>query len=50
MGYFDLTPALVDAAKRGELTYYPDDVHWSPEGQKVAAEAINSYLLSTGIR
>ena len=50
MGYFDLTPALVDAAKRGELTYYPDDVHWSSEGQKVAAEAINSYLLSTGIR
>ncbi len=47
-GYLDLTPALMEAAKRGVLTYYPDDVHWSPAGQKVAAKAIDDYLLSMG--
>lgn len=42
--YLDLTPSLVDAAKKGEVPYYPDDDHWSPEGHKIAAEAINRYL------
>ena len=46
-GYLDLTPALVDAVKSGTLPYYPDDEHWSPEGHKIAADAINEYLLST---
>jgi lysophospholipase L1-like esterase len=45
IGYLDLTPSLVDAMKSGALPYYPDDEHWSPEGHKVAAEAINAYLL-----
>jgi hypothetical protein len=42
--HLDLTPRLVDAVKRGILPYYPDDEHWSPEGHRVAAEAINEYL------
>jgi hypothetical protein len=46
IGYLDLTPSLVDATKRGAVPYYPDDDHWSPEGHKIAAEAINDYLLS----
>jgi hypothetical protein len=44
IGYLDLTPALADAAKHGMLPYYPDDVHWTPDGHKVAAEAIENYL------
>ena len=44
IGYLDLTPALTDAAKNGVLPYYPDDVHWTPDGHKVAAEAIENYL------
>jgi hypothetical protein len=50
VGYLDLTPALRDAARRGEIAYYPDDLHWTPEGQKVAAETINQYLASAGSR
>lgn len=42
--YLDLTPSLIDAARKGEVPYYPDDDHWSPEGHKIAAEAINRYL------
>jgi hypothetical protein len=44
IGYLDLTPSLVDAAKRGLLPYYIDDDHWSPEGHRIAGEAINAYL------
>lgn len=47
VGYLDLTSSLVDAVKNGQLPYYPDDEHWTAEGHKVAAEAINKYLLST---
>jgi hypothetical protein len=46
IGYVDLTGALVTAARGGLLPYYSDDVHWSPEGHRVAAEAINAYLAS----
>jgi hypothetical protein len=46
IGYLDLTPSLVDAARKGAVPYYPDDDHWSPEGHKIAAEAINGYLSS----
>ena len=47
IGYLDLTPNLVNAMKTEALPYYPDDEHWSPAGHKIAAEAINDYLLST---
>lgn len=47
IGFLDLTPRLTEDAKKGALPYYPDDDHWSPEGHKVAAEAINDYLRST---
>jgi hypothetical protein len=44
IGYLDLTPDLADGVKRGVLPYYPDDEHWTPEGHKIAAEAIHKYL------
>lgn len=44
IGYLDLTQCLSDVVKQGELPYYPDDDHWSPVGQKAAAEAIDRYL------
>ena len=47
IGYLDLAPRLMDAVKRGVLPYYPDDEHWSPEGHRIAAEAINEYLVGT---
>jgi hypothetical protein len=50
IGYLDLTPNLVDAVGTGIAPYYSDDDHWSPDGQKVAAEAINDYLLESGSR
>jgi putative hemolysin len=46
IGYLDLTPDFVAAARRGVVSYYPDDTHWSAEGHKIAAESINDYLLS----
>ena len=47
IGYLDLTPMLVEAAKRGVISYYTDDSHWSPEGHQIAAEAIGQYLSET---
>jgi lysophospholipase L1-like esterase len=44
IGYLDLTPYLIDGMKTGILPYYPDDEHWSPEGHRIAAEAIDEYL------
>jgi len=48
VAYLDLTPYLVEAAKTEELPYYSDDEHWTPEGHKVAAKALNVYLSSAG--
>ena len=50
MGYLDLTPYLTDAAKSGVLPYYADDDHWTPAGQKIAAEAVNNYLQTVAKR
>jgi len=47
IGYLDLTPYLTQAARTGALPYYADDCHWSPEGNRIAAEAINDYLRSS---
>ncbi len=47
IGYLDLTPRLLDAVKEGILPYYPDDEHWSPEGHRIAADAINQYLVGS---
>ena len=49
VGYLDLTSSLVDATLRGILPYYSDDEHWSPQGHKIAAEALNEYMRSLSI-
>ena len=45
--FLDLTPKLIDGVKSGVLPFHVDDDHWSPEGGKIAADAINDYLVST---
>jgi SGNH hydrolase-like domain, acetyltransferase AlgX len=47
IGYLDLTSHFAEAVKKGQLPYYADDAHWSPEGHRVAADEINDYLSST---
>lgn len=42
--WIDLTPPLRASAERGELPYFPDDGHWSPRGQAVAAAAVAERL------
>ena len=42
--YVDLTPWLAAEARKGVLVYPPDDTHWSPEGQQVAAVAVSEAL------
>ena len=54
MNFLDLTPALRDAAERGDLVYFPDDTHWSARGNEVAAEAVAQFIqhqrwLTTGV-
>ncbi len=44
IGYLDLTPYLVDAAKTEGFPYYRDDEHWNPTGHQAAAKAISHYL------
>ncbi len=46
VGFLDLTPVMVSAVKNGDVPYFTDDNHWNPEGQRLAAEAIDSYLSS----
>ena len=45
--FLNLTPKLIDGVKSGVLPFHVDDDHWSPEGGKIAADAINDYLVST---
>ena len=40
-----LTPAFIEEARHGSLVYFPGyDTHWSPEGHRVAADAIANFL------
>jgi hypothetical protein len=48
MGFIDLTPYLTAASRAGNRPFYPDDDHWTPAGEKAAAEAIHHYLASEG--
>jgi len=41
----DITPSLLEAAASGERLYYWLDVHWTPEGNRVAARAVADRLL-----
>jgi len=43
--FLDLTPVLKSYAGNGSLVYFPgQDIHWSPEGHRVAATAIGDVI------
>lgn len=46
--YLDLTPALKSAARKGSLVYIPGDVHWSRQGNAVAAEEVAEFIRRAG--
>ncbi len=46
IGFLDLTTELNRAAKNGQMLYYPDDTHWSPEGHEVVGRTISEFLTS----
>lgn len=43
----DITERLREAAEGGERLYYFVDIHWTPEGNEVAASAVRDHLVST---
>lgn len=40
----DLTPALTAASAEGIQTYYTYDQHWTPDGNRIVADAIEAFL------
>ncbi|MEQ9407224.1 MAG: hypothetical protein RIK87_05835 [Fuerstiella sp.] len=44
--FLDLTTSLRDAAMTGQLVYYADDTHWSPEGHAIVGRAISNVILA----
>ena len=42
--WIDLTPPLRASVEKDELPYFPDDGHWSPEGQAVVARELAERL------
>ena len=48
IAYLDLTGALESAAGEGRLVYIPGDVHWSRQGNAVAAEEIARFITEAG--
>lgn len=42
--FLDLTPAFQEAANRGELTYFPANVHFTPQGHRVVAREVLALL------
>ena len=45
----DLLPKLREAAEDGKRLYYREDVHWTPEGHAVAADALDEYIRQSGL-
>jgi lysophospholipase L1-like esterase len=44
IGFLDLTPEFIERSRKGQLLFLPDDGHWSPEGHRAAAEAVNRFI------
>lgn len=42
--FLDLTPHFVRRAEQGAMLYWPDDTHWSVEGNRFAAEVLSDAL------
>jgi hypothetical protein len=47
--FLDLTAALTDAARAGELVYYVDDGHWNEAGNAIAAVEIARAIRERGL-
>lgn len=45
--FLDLTPIFQRHAANGALLFLPDDMHWSPDGHRVVAEAIHELLATS---
>ena len=43
-----LTTALQQATANGVQTYFTYDQHWTPDGQRIAAETIEQFLRAKG--
>jgi lysophospholipase L1-like esterase len=50
IAFFDTTEVLEARVAAGHHTYYPDDVHWNPEGHRVVAEALAQRIEPTTLR
>lgn len=48
LAYLDLLPVFRRAAEGGETVFYPKNTHWAPAGQRIAARAVDDFLLSRG--
>jgi lysophospholipase L1-like esterase len=46
IGYLDLTPDLRSATEKGTRVFLKDDTHWTQEGNRIVAKAINDFLNS----
>jgi hypothetical protein len=46
IGFIDLTPAFRSEAEQGRLIFLLDDIHWTPHGHRVVAEALHKTLAS----
>lgn len=44
IGFVDLTPAFRSEAEQGRLIFLPDDIHWTPHGHRIVAEALYKTL------
>jgi len=42
--YFDLTPSFRQAARQGEMIYFPYDSHWNGLGNEIAADQAGVFL------
>ena len=49
IAYLDLTPAFKAHAERDTPIFLPDDMHWSPNGHRIAAEALHHLLSSDSV-
>jgi hypothetical protein len=45
----DLTAALKEEAQRGKELYFPIDGHWNKDGNRIVAEALQSYSRAKGL-
>ena len=48
--FVDLTPGLVEMARRGTLPFFADDTHWSPAGHDAVARELAAFISREHLR